>query len=102
MLSSSIILMETEHGDASLWGLIYVCALVMVSAGVCVSNLLVPTSPLAVVVPSRERRAGGDTEPYSVEIGRDGGRASNNGDDDGAVEIILRRGFSPMYCVAIS
>ena len=37
-----VILIEMEHGDASLWGTIDEATLVVVSAGICAANLLLP------------------------------------------------------------
>ena len=40
MIFLPIILIEMEHGDASFWGSIDLCTLVLVSAGICSANIL--------------------------------------------------------------
>lgn len=65
-----------EHGDASLWGSIDVCALVAVSAGVCAGNLLIPPS-----VAEGAEVASGET------------RDVEEGEDDGGTRGISRRGL---------
>ena len=79
-------------GDGS-WRLVSLRIDRRLSSRVCAGNLLVLSSLSAVVVLSRDQRAAGDMEPDSVEIGRDGSGAGEVGNDDGAVEIISRRGL---------
>ena len=43
-----VILIEMEHGEASFWGSIDECALVLVSAGICAANILTSRSSIEV------------------------------------------------------
>ena len=78
-----IILIEMEHENASLWGSIDVCTLVMISTGVCVGNLLVP-----FLVVSGENVLVGDTD--STTFTDNGGDRDDNAD---AVGCISKRGL---------
>jgi hypothetical protein len=40
-----IILIEMEHGEASIWGSVDQCALVLVSAGICAANCIMMRTP---------------------------------------------------------
>jgi len=78
-----VVLIEMEHGDASLWGSIDVCALVMVSAGVCAGNLLLPPSTVQTMM-----RQVDDTTSTATATDTD-----TEDNDDDAVKSISRRGL---------
>ena len=63
----------------------------MLSTGICTGNLLVLSSPSAVVELSRDRQAAGDTESDSVKIGHDAGGTDDSENDNGSIKSISRR-----------